>query len=215
MIREEYFKKLETKYVKYWYVAQAGAPEVMKLAREIAKYTDDEKKVTRIVNGLRRGNVHSIQDLMAADIDELAKIRNIGLDAENILRQIKGLPTQTYADKHPFSKENTKDEIIEKLEKLGYMYRTRLWADGTVMTYMFKRPDCLRKGCYWEVSVEDHTVDDGGDWLIFVKYHDPDETDWFGKQRDISGCVEFEAMKLIVEFVEILKKEKHNATDER
>lgn len=117
MINEEYFKKLEAKYVKYWYVAQAGASDVIKLAREIAKYTDDEKKVTRIVNGLRRGNVHSIEDLMRADIDELAKLRNIGLDAENILRQIKGLPTQTYADKHPFSKGNTKDKILRYLSQ--------------------------------------------------------------------------------------------------
>lgn len=117
MIREEYFKKLEARYVKYWYIAQEGAPDVIELAREIAKYTDDEKKVTRIVNGLRRGNVHSIEDLMAADIDKLAKIRNIGLDAENILRQIKGLPTKTYADKHPFSKKNTKDKILGYLSQ--------------------------------------------------------------------------------------------------
>lgn len=103
MVREEYFKKLEARYVKYWYIAQEGAPDVIELAREIAKYTDDEKKVTRIVNGLRRGKVHSIEDLMRADIDELAKIRNIGLDAVNILRQIKCLPTITYADVHPFA----------------------------------------------------------------------------------------------------------------
>lgn len=210
MIKEEYFKKLEARYVKYWYAAQAGAPEVMKLAREIAKYTDNEKKVTRILNGLRRGNVHSIKDLMSADINKLAKLRNIGLDAENILRQIKGLPTQTYTDKHPFSKKNTKDEIIKKLGKLGYGYSAKLWADGTVMTYTFKRPDCMRKDCYWEVSIEDHTEDDGEDWLIFVKYHDPDQKDWDGLQIDIAGCVELEAMKLIVEFAEILKKEKQN-----
>ena len=117
MIREDYFKKLEERYVKYWYIAQEGAPDVIELAREIAKYTDDEKKVTRIVNGLRKGNVHSIEDLMRADIDELAKLRNIGLDAENILRQIKGLPATTYADKHPFSKKNTKDKILGYLSQ--------------------------------------------------------------------------------------------------
>ena len=204
MVNEEYFKKLEAKYVKYWYAAQAV--DVIMLAKEIAKYTDEEKKVTRIVNGLRKGNVSSIEDLMAADIDKLAKIRNIGLDAENILRQIKGLPTKTYADKHPFSKKKTKDKIIEQLEKLGYEYSTLLYDDGTIMTYRFKRPDCMRDDCYWEVTIEDHTEDDGEDWLIFVRYHDPDEKDWFGNQRDISGCVEFEAMKLIVEFTEILKK---------
>lgn len=104
MIREEYFRNFEARYVKYWYGAQEGAPKVIELAREIAKYTDDEKKVTRIVNGLRRGNVSSIEDLMRADIDEVAKIRNIGLDAINILRQIKGLPLLTYTDTHPFTK---------------------------------------------------------------------------------------------------------------
>lgn len=102
MVNEEYFKKLETKYLKYWYSAQSSC-YVIELAREIAKYTDEEKKITRIVNSLGRANVHCIEDLMAADINELAKIRNIGLDAENILRQIKGLPTKTYADKHPFT----------------------------------------------------------------------------------------------------------------
>ena len=210
MVNEEYFKKLEAKYVKYWYIAQEGAPDIIELAREIAKYTDEEKKVTRIVNCLRRGNVYSIEDLMAADIDELAKIRNIGLDAENILRRIKGLPTKTYADKHPFSKKSTKDKIIEQLEKLGYEYRTELYDDGTICTHKFIRPDCIRNDCYWEVAVENHTDDDGEDWLIFVSYHDPDEKDWFGNQSNISGCVEFEVMKLIVEFTEILKKETKN-----
>lgn len=207
MVNEEYFKKLEAKYVKYWYIAQAGAPDVIELAREIAKYTDEEKKVTRIVNSLRCGNIHSMEELMAADINELAKIRNIGLDAENILRQIKGLPTTTYEDKHPFAKKNTKDKIIEQLEKLGYGYSTSLYDDGTICTYRFIRPDCMVKNCYWEIKIEDHTDDDNKDWLIFVGYHDPDQNDWFGNQIDISGCVEFEAMKLIVEFAEILKEE--------
>lgn len=101
----------------------------------------------------------------------------------------------------------SKFRICEDLHKLGYEYRTRLWDDGTVMTHKFIRPDCMRDGCYWEVAIEDHTDDDGEDWLIFVRYHDPDQNDWYGHQIDISGCVEFEAMKLIVEFTEILKKE--------
>lgn len=208
MVSEEYFKKLEAKYVKYWYIAQAGAPDVIELAREIAKYTDEEKKVTRIINGLRKGNVHSIEDLMRADINEIVKIRNIGLDAENILRQIKGLPTTTYADKHPFSKKNTKDKIIEQLEKLGYKYRTELYDDGTICTHKFICPDFCWKDSYWEVSIEDHTEDGGEDWFIYVSYHDPNHKDLDGNQIDTSGCVELEAMKLIVEFTEILKKEK-------
>jgi hypothetical protein len=206
MVSEEYFKKLEARYVRYWYEAQEGAPKVVELAREIAKYTDDEKKVTRIVNCLRKASIDCVEELKAADIVYLSCIRNIGHDALNIFRQIKGLPTTTYADEHPFSKKKTKDEIIELLHKLGYEYDTRLWPDGTVCTHKFISPDCMRDGCYWEVAVEDHTHDDGEDWLIFVRYHDPNQKDWYGNQRDISACVEFEAMKLIVEFTEILKK---------
>lgn len=103
-----------------------------------------------------------------------------------------------------------KFEITEKLHDLGYEYRTRLWDDGTVMTHKFINPDCTRDDCYWEIAIENHTYDDGKDWLIYVRYHDPNQKDWEGHQIDISGCVEFEAMKLIVEFTEILKKETKN-----
>ena len=97
-------------------------------------------------------------------------------------------------------------EITEELYKLGYEYKTHLWADGTVCTHEFIKPDYMIDGCYWQVAIEDHTDDDGEDWLIYVSYHDPDQKEWDGHQIDISGCVEFEAMKLIVEFTEILKK---------
>lgn len=102
MIKEEYFKKLETKYVKY--VMQKDVPKVIRIAREIAKYTDDERKVTRMVNGLMMHNISSIEDLMAADLDDIAKIKNIGTDAINIIRQIRGLPILTEKDIHPFAK---------------------------------------------------------------------------------------------------------------
>lgn len=101
----------------------------------------------------------------------------------------------------------SKFRICKDLHKLGYEYRTKLWGDGTVCTHEFIRPDCMRDGCYWKVAIEDHTDDDGEDWLIYGGYHDPDQKDWEGRQIDILGCVEFEAMKLIVEFTEILKKE--------
>lgn len=97
--------------------------------------------------------------------------------------------------------------ITEELHKLGYEYRTELYDDGTIMTHSFIRSDCMRDGCYWGVAIEDHTDDDGEDWIIYVKYHDPDQMGWDGNQIDVSGCVEFVAMKLIVEFTEILKKE--------
>ena len=104
MIREEYFKKLETKLLKYWNLSEDFAFGVVELAREIAKYTDDERKVSRIVNSLRRANVHCIEDLMVADLDDIAKTRNIGTDAINIIRQIRGLPVLTKKDIHPFAK---------------------------------------------------------------------------------------------------------------
>ena len=104
----------------------------------------------------------------------------------------------------------SKFRICEELHKLGYEYSTRLWDDGTICTHKFICHGCIRDGSYWEVAIEDHTDDDSGDWLIFVRYHDPYQKDWEGRQIDISGCVEFEVMKLIVEFTEILKKEAEN-----
>ena len=41
---------------------------------------------------------------MAADLDDIAKIKNIGTNAINIIRQIRGLPTLTEKDIHPFAK---------------------------------------------------------------------------------------------------------------
>ena len=97
-------------------------------------------------------------------------------------------------------------EITEELYKLGYKYRTELYDDGTVMTHYFVLQDAIHNDCYWEVAIENHTEYDEKDYLIYVSYHDPDQKDWEGHQIDISGCVEFEAMKLIVEFTESLKK---------
>lgn len=105
MINEKYFEKLEAKYIKYWYIAQPDATKsVIELAREISKYTDSERNVTRILNACRRLNILSLNDLLVADIDTIAKVKNIGHESLNILRTIKGLPTLTYAQAHPFSK---------------------------------------------------------------------------------------------------------------
>lgn len=104
--------------------------------------------------------------------------------------------------------DKRKFEITEELNDLGYEYRTKLWGDGTVCTHKFICHDCMSDDRYWEVAIEDHTEDDGKDWLIYVSYHDPDQKDWEGHQINVSGCVEFEAMKLIVEFTEILKRGK-------
>lgn len=105
MVDEKYFEKLKAKHIKYWYLAQPDAAiDIEKLAREIAKYTDDKRKVTRILNACRRLNILSVDDLIEADLDAIAKARNIGLDAMNIIRQIKGLPVLTETDIHPFAK---------------------------------------------------------------------------------------------------------------
>ena len=107
---------------------------------------------------------------------------------------------------------NKKFEITEDLYKLGYEYRTEFFDNGTISAHTFIHPDCTRDGCYWEIAIEDHMDDDCKDWLIFVRYYDPDQKDWEGCHIDIEGCVEFEAMKLIVEFTNILKGEKAMTT---
>ena len=105
MVDEKYFEKLNAKHIKYWYLAQPDAAiNIEKLAREIAKYTDDERKVTRILNACRRLNILSVDDLIEADLDAIAKARNIGLDAINIVRQIKGLPILTEGEVRPYAK---------------------------------------------------------------------------------------------------------------
>lgn len=150
MINEEYFKKLETKYIKYQDVMQNDGPKLIELAREIAKYTDDERKVTRIVNSLRRCNVSSIEDLMAADLDDIAKIKNIGTDAINIIRQIRGLPILTEKDIHPFAKSYRvwfynpeKDDCYAKwwkdfntLKELSEFFNSKE-CDGAVIKYIY------------------------------------------------------------------------------
>lgn len=207
MVSEEYFKKLEARCAKYYYLYQPDAiRDCVALAREIAKYTSNEGMITKIVNSLKRMGVLNIEGLMEADIDEIAKIKNMGHESLNIIRTIKGLPTLTYAQAHPYI--GTSDEIIKKIESLGYVYEKKLWADGSVMTHKFKRYDACIKDAYWEVSIEDHRDEgDCDDYLIYSLYHDPDRKDWEGHQIDEHGAVEFEVMKLIVKFINILEKE--------
>ena len=105
MIKESYFERLRASHIKYWYFAQPDAAnDIIELAREISKYTDSERKVTRILNVCRTLNILSLNGLLGADIDEIAKARNIGPDAVNIIRQIKGLPVLTETDIYPFAK---------------------------------------------------------------------------------------------------------------
>lgn len=104
----------------------------------------------------------------------------------------------------------TKEEIINKLSsEFGYSYNDVLWPDGTVMTHKFTIADNHDSESTWIISIEDHHGErpDVDDFLIFCGYHDPEQKDWYGHQIDICGAVEYEVMKLIVEFTEILKKE--------
>ena len=100
-------------------------------------------------------------------------------------------------------------EIIEALEKLGWTYTEKIWNDGTVMSYKFRRDDAMIGDAYWEISIEDHHDErDSDDWLIYTSYHDPKLRDWYGHQIDIDCAVEYEVMKLIVKFVDILESER-------
>lgn len=99
--------------------------------------------------------------------------------------------------------------LIEKLKAMGWVYEEKYFDDGTVLAYVFKHEDCGIKGAYWEVSIEDHHDDgDWDDWFIFTSYHDPNQKDWEGHQIDISSCVEYKAMNLIMKFVAILESKR-------
>lgn len=141
MVNEEYFKKLEAKHVGL---------DAIQLAMQISKYTDDEKKVTRIINALRRAGITCIDSLMVADIDELATIRTIGHDALNILRQIKGLPTITYADEHPktyrvyfYSPEDSNFSWFKDFNTLRELHEffNRNECKGVVIKHIVKKED--------------------------------------------------------------------------
>ena len=106
----------------------------------------------------------------------------------------------------------TKEEIILKLKEQGYEYKPLFWPDGSVMTHKFVIIDTRDPECSWTVSIEDHhdELPNVDDWLIYCSYHNPEEKDWFGHQIDTQGAVEYKAMKLIIEFVDILDKERSN-----
>ena len=105
MANEKYFEKMRAKYNRYSYLYQSGEIEDrIALAREIGEHTSDERTVTRIINALNRMGIIDLVGLINTDIDEIAKTRNIGHEALNIIRVIKHLPTLTYAQAHPFAK---------------------------------------------------------------------------------------------------------------
>ena len=50
----------------------------------------------------------------------------------------------------------TKSEIINQLEKLGYKYHTKYYADKTIMTHSFVCLDTSDPESAWIISIEDH-----------------------------------------------------------
>ena len=96
-----------------------------------------------------------------------------------------------------------KDNIIMSLERLGYKYSIKYYDDGTPMTYTFTQQDKMDPEASWVVSIENHHGDlDVDDWVIYCSYNDPEQKDWDGNQIDIQGAVEYEAMRLIMAFIE-------------
>lgn len=95
--------------------------------------------------------------------------------------------------------------LLQKLKDLGWIYEERRYENGIIYAYIFRHEDCDIEGAYWEVSIEDHHNDgDWNDWLIFTRYHDPNQKDWEGHQIDTSCCVEYKAMLLIMKVLAIL-----------
>ena len=100
--------------------------------------------------------------------------------------------------------------VVKKLEAMGWTYKPLHYDDGKIMTHSFTLPDEFDKGSYWKVSIEDHHNElDADDWIIYSSHHDPDNKDWFGDQMDDTpGAVAYEAMKLFITFIDILKIER-------
>jgi len=108
------------------------------------------------------------------------------------------------------------ETIVHKLNALGWIYEALHWNDDFIMTHRFRLYDRLNVGCYWEVSIEDHhdeldMPEPLDDWVIYTSYHDPDQKDWYGNDYAASSAIEFETMKLFMEFVEVLESERIDA----
>lgn len=55
----------------------------------IRKYDDGEKSAVRVMNALCRHDIFSIDQLVAADENEIAKFRNIGLKSMKIIGNVR------------------------------------------------------------------------------------------------------------------------------
>jgi len=95
--------------------------------------------------------------------------------------------------------------IIKRLEDMGYRYSVDTFKNGEVYGYTFALEE--DDGDTFTIHIEDLRDDpDINDFLI-CSGTDSGEKDWFGNSIKTEGCVEYSAMKLIMEFIDILKGE--------
>jgi hypothetical protein len=102
--------------------------------------------------------------------------------------------------------EKRRRTVIKKLEDMGYRYSVNTFNNGEVYGHTFTLEEC-KDGDTYIIHIEDHRDDPNvNDFLIFSGI-DSGEKDWFGKLIKTEGCIEYSAMKLIMEFIDILKGE--------
>lgn len=97
------------------------------------------------------------------------------------------------------------ENVIKQLEDKGYRYSVNTFKNGEVYGYTFTLED--NDGDKFTIYIEDHRLDtDINDFLIWTGL-DSGEKNWFGQPIKLEGCVEYSAMKLVMEFIDILKGE--------
>lgn len=98
------------------------------------------------------------------------------------------------------------ENVIKQLEDMGYRYSVNAFNNGEVYghTFTLEEDDT---GDTYIIHIEDYRDDPKiNDFLIYSGL-DSGEKDWFGNFIKTGGCVEYSAMKLIMEFIDILKGE--------
>ena len=99
--------------------------------------------------------------------------------------------------------EDEKERIINLIESKGYTY---VKIDSS---HEFRCKDKYDENCYFYVLIEDHHGErDVDDILIYSGYKDSSVKDWYGDHIDQPGAVEYDVMRLIMSFVDILDKER-------
>lgn len=103
-------------------------------------------------------------------------------------------------------KRKKRKNVIKQLEDMGYSYSIDFFdiSKKNIIGYTFTLED---NGDAFIVHIEDHRDDPNiNDFLIWSALKSG-EKDWFGNLIKTEGCVEYSAMKLIIEFIDILKGE--------